>query len=237
FRAAVADAGSISDLAERSRVLREADALFRGTPLADVEAPFAAGEAAALDELRLAAVEARVDADLERGRHAELVPELGALVARYPLRERLRGQHILALYRCGRQAEALEAYRETRRLLDEQLGLEPGPALRELERAILVHDPELAAADAPAPERLEPVRAEAAAPEPPPPRRAVLAFAVVVLALAVAGAGAAIALTRSSSRGPERASAATPPAAAPAAAKPAAVRHRAHKPATPVVHK
>ena len=155
FRSLVAEAGSTANLAARSRLLREADGLFRGTPLGDVEAPFATSEAAALDELRLAAVEGRVDADLERGRHAELVPELGALVRAHPLRERLRGQQILALYRCGRQADALDAYRATKRMLDEELGLEPSPALRELERAILTQDESLVAAatvaDEPAP--------------------------------------------------------------------------------------
>ena len=145
FRSLVADAGSTMDPAVRSRLLREADGLFRGAPLADVDAPFAASEAAALDELRLAAVEGRIDTDLERGRHAELVPELGALVREHPLRERLRAQQILALYRCGRQVEALDAYREAKRMLDEELGLEPSPALRELERAILTHDESLAA--------------------------------------------------------------------------------------------
>ena len=217
FRAAVANAGATSDLAERSRLLREADGFFRGAALAGVEAPFVAGEAAALEELRLAAVEARVDADLERGRHAELVPELGSLVGRYPLRERLRGQHILALYRCGRQAEALEAYRDTRRMLDEQLGLEPSPALRELERAILTQDPELACAPG-----FE--ETQVAAPDEPRRRRELpLALGLGAVALALAGAAAAVALTRSS---PE------PAPANAAALRPAAVvpakKHRAH---------
>src|SRR2546421_7031536 len=159
FRTLVARAGATAEPAERSRLLREADGLFRGTPLADVEAPFAEAEAAAVEELRLAAVEARIDTDLERGRHAELVSELQALVKREPLRERLRGQLILALYRCGRQADALDAYRETRRMLDEELGLEPSPALRDLERAILCHDPALAIrASSPAAGASEPAR-------------------------------------------------------------------------------
>ena len=145
FRSLVADAGSATDLASRSRLLREADALFRGPPLADVDAPFVASEAAALEELRLAAVEGRIDTDLERGRHAELVPELSALVRTHPLRERMHGQLILALYRCGRQADALDAYRAAKRMLDEELGLEPSPALRELEHAILTHDASLTA--------------------------------------------------------------------------------------------
>lgn len=145
FRSLVAEAGAAVDPRERSSLLRKADALFVGQALADVDAPFAEAERAALEELRLAACEGRVDADLERGRHAELVPELGTLVRAHPLRERLRGQLILALYRCGRQADALEAYRAAKRMLDEDLGLEPSPALRELERAILTHDESLAA--------------------------------------------------------------------------------------------
>jgi len=146
FRALVAEAGAAGDSAERSRLLREADSLFCGPALADVAAPFAAAEAAALEELRLAALEARIDVDLGRGRHVELVAELQTLVARHPLRERLHGRLVVALYRCGRQAEALDAYREARRVLDEELGLEPSPELRELERAILTQDDSLAAA-------------------------------------------------------------------------------------------
>jgi YVTN family beta-propeller protein len=118
--------------------LREAESLWRGRPLADLEfEPFARLEVERLEELRLAAVEERIEAELELGRHAALVPELERLVAENPLRERLRGQLMLALYRCGRQAEALGGYRETRGLLAEELGLEPGPALRAVERAIL----------------------------------------------------------------------------------------------------
>jgi DNA-binding SARP family transcriptional activator len=144
FRSLLAAAGSTDDPAQRARMLREADALWYGEPLAGLgELPFARGEAGALEELRVGALEDRLEADLERGLDAALVPELSALVARYPLRERLRGELILALYRSGRQADALEAYRETRRMLDEELGLEPSPALRELEVSILRHDPAL----------------------------------------------------------------------------------------------
>jgi Bacterial transcriptional activator domain len=96
--------------------------------------------------MRMAAVEARFDAELETGRNAGIIPELEAMIAEHPLREGLRGQLILALYRDGRQAEALEVYRETRRLLRDELGLEPSPALRDLERAILRQDPSLAPA-------------------------------------------------------------------------------------------
>jgi DNA-binding SARP family transcriptional activator len=200
FRSLVAEAGSTSELAARSRLLREADGLFRGPPLADVDAPFAASEAAALEELRLAAIEGRVDTDLERGRHSELVPELGALVRAHPLRERLRGQQILALYRCGRQADALDAYRATKRMLDEELGLEPSPALRELERAILTQDESLAAAAAvtdeqPAPALVVPAESRRG------PRwgRIALIAACVVLLLAAASVAAVLATHTTSS--------------------------------------
>jgi predicted ATPase/DNA-binding SARP family transcriptional activator len=126
--------------------LREALAIWRGPALADLGfESFAQGEIARLEELRLAVLEDRIDADLACGRHAELVGELEALVAEHPLRERLRRQLVLALYRGGRQAEALEAYRAARQMLSEELGLEPTPALRELEQAILTHDADLAA--------------------------------------------------------------------------------------------
>ena len=100
-------------------------------------------------ERRVIALEGRVEADLACGRHAELIAELEAAVAREPLRERLRGQLMLALYRSGRQAEALEVHRDGRRVLAEELGLEPGPALTRLERAILEHDPALEPPPAP----------------------------------------------------------------------------------------
>ncbi|MGH3012064.1 MAG: ATP-binding protein [Gaiellaceae bacterium] len=123
--------------------LREALALWRGPALADVAyEPFAQAEAARLEESRLAALEARIDADLERGLHATLAGELDALLAGNPHRERLQAQRMLALYRSGRQADALAAYRDARAALDE-LGLEPSPELRALERRILEQDPEL----------------------------------------------------------------------------------------------
>jgi len=126
--------------------LRAALALWRGPPLSDLAyEPFAVEEAARLEELRLAALEDRIEADLARGRQRELVPELHQLVREHPLRERLRAQLMLALYRCGRQADALEVYRSGRRLLDEELGLEPDDALQRLEKAILNHDPSLEA--------------------------------------------------------------------------------------------
>jgi ABC-type transport system substrate-binding protein/DNA-binding SARP family transcriptional activator len=138
--------------AERAAAkLRAAEKLWRGRPLADLEfEPFARVEVERLEELRLAAVEARIEAELALGRDAALVPELEGLVSEHPLRERLRSQLMLALYRCGRQADALETYRVGRTLLSEQLALEPGPRLRELEQAILRQEPTLElAADAP----------------------------------------------------------------------------------------
>jgi DNA-binding SARP family transcriptional activator len=193
FRSRVAEAGGLADPRERSRVLREADALFGGQPLADVDAPFAETERAALEELRLAACEGRIDADLERGRHAELVAELGMLVRTHPLRERLRGQLILALYRCGRQADALEAYRDARRTLDQELGLEPSPALRELERAILTHDESLAAASSIEDQR--PSEPPSPKPAPSSSRRTWPVVAGICASLGLAAASIGLALS------------------------------------------
>jgi class 3 adenylate cyclase len=129
--------------------LREALGLWRGAALADLAyESFAQPEIARLEELRRTALEEQIDADLALGRHAELVGELESLVAAEPLRERLRGQLMVALYRSGRQADALAAYRHGRRLLVDELGLEPGRPLAELEAAILRQDPAL---DPPAP--------------------------------------------------------------------------------------
>jgi len=127
-----------------AKTLREALALWRGPPLSDFASePFAQGEIARLEELHLAALEERIEADLTLGSHAELVSELDALVREHPLRDRLRAQLMLALYRAGRQAEALDVYRQAHRMLADELGLEPGRRLQELERAILNQDPEL----------------------------------------------------------------------------------------------
>jgi DNA-binding SARP family transcriptional activator len=124
--------------------LGQALELWRGQALADFTYdPFAQAEIARLEELRLDAVEERVDADLALGNAAELVGELETLIRDHPLRERLRGQLMLALYRSGRQAEALEAYRQTRVILDEQLGLTPSPPLERLHTAILRQEPAL----------------------------------------------------------------------------------------------
>src|SRR5262249_19865415 len=137
------------DASSARQTLGEALALWRGEPLSELAAePFAQAEIARLDELRAVAIEDRIDADLRLGAHAPLVAELEALVARYPLRERLRGQLMLALYRDGRQAEALQAYRDARHALVDELGIEPGKPLHDLERAILRQDPAL---DPPAP--------------------------------------------------------------------------------------
>src|SRR5215467_1109691 len=124
--------------------LRQALSLWRGPPLADFGShAFALGEAARLTELRLGAVEDRIEADLALGRHAELIGELQGLVAENPLREGLRGQLMLALYRSGRQAEASNVYHHTRELLVQELGMEPGPMLQHLLKQILTQDPAL----------------------------------------------------------------------------------------------
>ncbi len=135
---------AVGDHAEAAERLREALALWRGSPLSDFSYErFAQDEITRLEELHVAAVEDRIEADLALGRHVELVPELEALVSKHGLRERLHGQLMLALYRSGRQAEALDAYRAARRRLLAELGIEPGRPLHELERAILAQDPAL----------------------------------------------------------------------------------------------
>jgi WD40 repeat protein/DNA-binding SARP family transcriptional activator len=132
------------DAAAAAELFRAAEALWEGRPLADLEfEPFARLEVERLEELRLAAVEERVDAELALGRQLALVGEVEALSEEHPYRERFRAQLMLALYRSGRQAEGLEVYRRTRTLLSEELGLEPGVELQELERAILTQDPSL----------------------------------------------------------------------------------------------
>lgn len=134
--------------------LNEALALWRGKPLAQLGYhSFAQREIARLEELRLSAIEARIEAELELGREGNLVSELETLVRQHPLRERLRGQLMLALYRSGRQSDALQAYQDARRTLSAEVGLEPGRQLQELERRILNQDEALEA----------PVRAAAAA--------------------------------------------------------------------------
>src|SRR5215213_7659335 len=130
---------------EQAELLAEALALFRGAPLQDFRYDeFARAEAARIEELRLRALELRIDAELALGRHDDVVPQLERLIADAPLRERFRAQLMLALYRAGRQAEALEAYQHARSTLVDELGIEPGPELQRLERQILNQDPRLA---------------------------------------------------------------------------------------------
>jgi DNA-binding SARP family transcriptional activator len=134
---------------EQAELLAEALGLFRGTPLQDFRYDdFARGEAARIEELKLRALELKTDAELALGRHDDVVPELERLISETPLRERFRGQLMLALYRAGRQAEALEAYQHARSALVDELGIEPGPELQRLERQILNQDPGLAAPSA-----------------------------------------------------------------------------------------
>jgi YVTN family beta-propeller protein len=130
--------------AEAAQTLRQALGLWRSAVLADLaDYAFTQPEAARLAELRLAAVEARIDADLALGRHDALTAELEQLVAEHPLRERLHGQLMVALYRCGRQADALAAYRRVRDLLAGELGIDPGEPLQRLHASVLAHDPAL----------------------------------------------------------------------------------------------
>src|SRR5215204_4502539 len=144
LRAEGRDALEGGDPAGAGDRLRAALALRRGDALGDIGFErFIETEAARLEDLHLDAVQDRIEADLSAGRGAELVGELERLVAAEPLRERLWAQLMLALYRSGRQAEALDAYRRARQTLVSQLGIEPGPELRDLERRILAHDPTL----------------------------------------------------------------------------------------------
>ncbi len=158
-----------ADPARAAELLREAMGLWRGAPLAEFRsAPFARTASVRLEELRLAAVERRIEADLELGRHGDLISELESLVSEYPFRERLRGQQMLALYRSGRQADALEAYRAARRQLSDELGLEPSGSLQALEQAILQHDPSIAPAPGASPAKASQVW------EPSRPERSIL---------------------------------------------------------------
>jgi len=165
--------------AEAAETLRKALDLWRSQVLADLaDYAFTRPEAARLEELRLAALEARIDADLALGRHDALTAELERLVAEHPLRERLHGQLMLALYRCGRQAEALAAYRRVRDLLADELGIDPGEPLVRLHAAVLAHDRALdwtipsAPADRQRAEAGAGIGALVASPAPGSPRRA-----------------------------------------------------------------
>jgi class 3 adenylate cyclase len=168
FEALVAEARArgCGDPAGAAQRYREALALWRGPALADVaDLPFARGEAGRLEEARLAALEERIDADLACGRHGELIGELAGLTRSHPLRERFWAQRMTALYRAGRQAEALRAYQDLRRFLGDELGIEPAEDVRRLEAAILRHDPALDWRPATPPTVVEPdVRTD---PEPP----------------------------------------------------------------------
>ena len=141
------EAARAGDAAAARELLEQALGMWRGAALADAAplCPRLAGEAARLEEARAAAVEERVGCDLALGRHAEVVEELAGLVAQFPLRERLAGLLITALYRCGRRGEALAAYDNTRRVLAEELGLDPGRELAGLQARVLADDPALAA--------------------------------------------------------------------------------------------
>jgi DNA-binding SARP family transcriptional activator len=150
FERLAAEAGTSlenGDARVAAQLLRDALSLWRGQPFADLAyESFAQPVIERLDEIRLAALDQRIEADLGLGRHAELIGELEQLVAEHPLHERFSEQLMLALYRSGRQAEALNVYRRMRTRLVQELGLEPTPALQALEHAILSHDPSLDAA-------------------------------------------------------------------------------------------
>ncbi|MFI1400463.1 AfsR/SARP family transcriptional regulator [Streptomyces sp. NPDC020681] len=175
FTAAVASSAAAAAQREdtkASQVLRDALALWRGPALSGTTSRLLEPAAAQLEEARLSALETCADIDLRLGRHHSLIGELGALVSEHPLRERLRGQLMLALYRAGRQSEALDTYRSGRATLIEQLGLEPGDELKALESAILSGEAELHAEPPPPqaePAPPEPAAAEPAAPELPIP--------------------------------------------------------------------
>jgi DNA-binding SARP family transcriptional activator len=198
FEKLVAEAGDLQALERRAK-LDEALGIWRGQALADLlQEHTLAVESGRLEGLRLAALERRIETDLELGQHERVVPETEALIAAYPLREHLRALLILALYRCGRQAEALEAYRETRRTLVDELGIDPGPELRELEQAILRQDPALTAPPA-APAAPAPVEARAA-----PRRRHWALVAAAGVALGAAGIAAAVLVSRQSALEPSQ---------------------------------
>ena len=177
------DALAAGDAPRAAAQLRSALDLWRGPPLADLgDEPFVREAAAHLEDARLDALGSRVDAELALGRQAELVPELGALVRAHPLSEGFREQLMLALYRTGRQAEALDVYADARKQLNDELGLEPGPALQRLQKQILDHDAALAAPR----KRLSAGRR----------RRALAAGVAVVAVLVVAALAVGVALGR-----------------------------------------
>ena len=168
--------------------LREALALWRGEPLADIgHEHFAQPEITRLEELRASAIEDRMEADIALGRHADVVSELGALVAAHPLRERLYQLLMIALYRCGRQAEALAVYQSARSVLVQELGIEPSPGLQQVERAILEQDASLEPSPRAAPRDTPGGAGDGRPPSAAWARRPrLLAAAVVCLAVVVA---------------------------------------------------
>jgi YVTN family beta-propeller protein len=194
FEGLVAEARDALEAADPRTAIERLEAalgLWRGPPLSDLAyESFAQAEIGRLEEERLAALEDRIDARLALGKHAQVIGELETLVHDHPLRERLYAQLMLALYRAGRQADALERYQQARRKLIDELGIEPGPALKDLERAILAQDPNLAA-----PERVAPAASRRAR------RRgglliaaggAVLLAAIASVALALSGGASAV---------------------------------------------
>lgn len=183
-----AEAGLVleHDPARAAARLREALALWRGPPLADFAyEPFAQTTIGRLEELRLTTLEKWIEAELASGREREVVGELRTIVAEHPLREGFRAQMMLALYRAGRQAEALEVYQQTRSLLVTELGVEPAPALQELHRAVLAHDPSL---DRPPVQALASITANLAPPAPPAVARREWRKTVTILVCDVAPA-------------------------------------------------
>jgi DNA-binding SARP family transcriptional activator len=141
FERLLAVANRADEAGEPLDAAREALNLWRGPALADLaDEPFAAAEIRRLEELRMQATELAIAADLAAGRHRETAAEIDVVIAEHPLRERLHAQRMLALYRCGRQADALEAYRQARRMLVDEIGVEPGRELQRLHEAILRHD-------------------------------------------------------------------------------------------------
>jgi DNA-binding SARP family transcriptional activator len=181
------------DWAAAAARCEEALASWRGSALADVRNDGLGPDADRLEEFRVHTIEQRVEAELALGRHSALVGDLDELVERHPYRERLRRQHMLALYRSGRQAEALASYRSARRRLVDELGIEPGPELQELERAILRQDPELAP---PAVGTTAPAAANGRR------RRQTALVAAGALALAAVAAGATLTLVDGTSSRP-----------------------------------
>lgn len=187
------------DATAASTALRTALGLWRGPALADVlEEPFAAAESGRLEERRLLAIEERIEADLALGAAAELVPELERLVRDQPFRERPLGQLMLALYRAGRQAEALSLFQACRQRFADELGLEPGPQLVELQRKILKHDLSLAASRG------------RVTPQPRPPHRRPRRWAIAVAAAVLLAVGLSLGIVLGTGGGAPKASSGSP---------------------------